>query len=63
MNRWKEAASSARDAIRADSSYVKAHSHLSKSLLQLGLVKDAREALEAGIQAVQPDSEKVILWR
>lgn len=51
--------SSAREAIRADNSYVKGHAHLAKALSQLGQATEAGNAIEAGMSAVQGDSEKV----
>eukprot|EP00658_Telonema_sp_P-2_P032547 TRINITY_DN24072_c0_g1_i1.p1 TRINITY_DN24072_c0_g1~~TRINITY_DN24072_c0_g1_i1.p1 ORF type:complete len:565 (+),score=133.42 TRINITY_DN24072_c0_g1_i1:147-1841(+) len=58
--RWKNGAASAREAIRADSSFVKGHAHLAKCLVQLGLAKDAREAVQAGIRVVDADKVAIL---
>ena len=50
---WREAAADARQAIRADPCFVKAHLHLGKVLLQQRQLGEAREAVQRGMATLQ----------
>jgi len=54
---WRDAVSSAREAIKADPLFAKGYLHLAKSLLQLNSPLEARCSLEEGLQVLKSEGK------